>query len=84
MPTTVTDRFSGTPASSPADRFSGTPSVQDVYRLPHSLLLSGDMQTGLDAMTLSGDAQAATTDVLLLSGSSERAASSGTTVSNRY
>ena len=66
MATTVTGRFSGTPA--------GT----HVGRMPHRLLLSGDAQSGTDALALSGDATDGD-DVVLLSGDMAVAVSSTST-----
>ena len=55
MATTITQRVSGTPA----------PFILD--RIPHRLLLSGDMQAGSDELLLSGDTTDGD-DVELLSG----------------
>ena len=68
MATTVTDRFSGTPASAFTTYFTSR------------LLLSGDAQSDTDALALTGDMTDGD-DVVLLSG--DVAVAAGATVTDR-
>lgn len=67
MPTTVTNRVSGSPSSTTTLRVTGSPTSYSTDRFPAYLLLSGDMTDGDDLLLLSGDMTDGD-DVLLLSG----------------